>query len=168
MKIFKKRGLYLLIILGIFLADKISKIIINSIFSQDNSHVISVIKGFFNIIYVENRGAIWGTFQEYTLPITIVSIIALFFLLFYFFKIPQECKLELIAFSFVCGGALGNISDRIIQGYVVDFVDMYVGKFHWATYNIADSFISIGIVLLLISIIFNKCPDHKKSNKKEV
>lgn len=55
------------------------------------------------------------------------------------------------------GGAVGNIVDRFLLGYVVDFIDIYIKSYHWPTFNIADSFISIGIVLLLISVLRNKC-----------
>jgi signal peptidase II len=158
----KERKLYLLIIFLVLSLDLVSKFIIKSIFSVDKFRTITVIKKFFNIIYTENRGAIWGSFQQYSFIITIISILALIFIIVYFFRIPKECKTEILAFSLVCGGALGNISQRVFQGYVVDFIDMYHKKFHWATFNIADSFISIGIVILIISIIFSHCPDKNK------
>ena len=61
-----------------------------------------------------------------------------------------------IAFSFVIGGALGNLNDRIIYGYVIDFIEVYYNTFYWPIFNIADVAISIGVILLLCNIIFNK------------
>ena len=162
-----QRKYYLALILFIFGLDKITKLLIKSTFAHDRYKTIEVIKNFANFIYTENKGAIWGIFQDYSKIITVVSVIALVVIFIYFFKIPRECKLELLAFSSLCGGALGNIFDRVFDGYVIDFIDVYVKKFHWATFNVADSFISIGIVLLIISIIFNRCPVQKISDKEK-
>ncbi len=156
----KKR--YLLIFSLIIIADQVSKIIIQSIFNPSPYKVIPVIKNFFLIRYVENRGAVWGFFSQSTntiIPkvITVLSIIALIVVVYFFLKLESRCVLELTSLAFIIGGAIGNIIDRLFQGYVVDFLDVYVKSFHWPTFNVADSFISIGVILLLISIWRGKC-----------
>lgn len=161
----KERRFYLLIILIVLALDKATKLVIQAVFSADPHRTIVVIQDFLNIIYTENRGAIWGLFQRHSQVITLVSCLALVLIFVYFFKIPRECRLELLAFSLLCGGALGNILDRLIQGYVVDFVDMVFGRFHWATYNLADSAITIGITLLIVSLVFNRCPQPNPKSK---
>ena len=123
---------------------------------------INIIKGFFKIIYIRNSGVIWGIFNDsgsnlIPVIITVLSILALLTVIYIFVKTSLTCRLELVSLSFIIGGAVGNIFDRFVLGYVVDFIDLYIKSYHWPTFNVADSFISIGIVLLLISVLRNKC-----------
>ena len=159
MNLIKKKWYFSLIFL-ITIVDQISKFIIKANFNLYEQ--ISIIKGFFKIIYVRNDGVVWGLFANsksniIPIVITILSILALLTVLYIFAKTAITCRLELISLSFIMGGALGNMIDRFIQGYVVDFIDLYIKNYHWPTFNIADSFISMGIVLLLISVLRNKC-----------
>jgi signal peptidase II len=146
----------------IIIADQATKIAIQSVFNGNYFKTIHVIKNFFLLRYVENRGAVWGIFSQSAntwIPkvITGLSIIALIVVLYFFLKLEHKCTLELTAMSFIIGGAIGNIIDRLYQGYVVDFIDIYVKTHHWPTFNIADSFISIGVALLIFSIWRGKC-----------
>jgi signal peptidase II len=123
---------------------------------------IEVIKGFFQITHVRNSGAVWGILSDHpgqwvSLVITGLSIVALVIIFYYFLKLEAKCTFELTSLSFIIGGALGNNIDRVIRGYVIDFIDMYIKNHHWPTYNIADSFITIGVILLIISIWREKC-----------
>jgi len=68
-------------------------------------------------------------------------------------KLKPEAKLEAISLSLVIGGAIGNVIDRICYGYVIDFLDIYIGSSHWPAFNVADSAICIGAVLLIIDSI---------------
>lgn len=153
---------YLLIFSLIIIVDQASKLIIQSLFKTEPFKVIPIIRNFFDIRYVENRGAVWGILSHTNsdlIPkvITVLNVLALFVVLYFFLKIQASCTLELTSLSFVIGGALGNVFDRIYQGYVVDFIDVYIKTQHWPTFNIADSFISIGVCLLIISIWRGKC-----------
>jgi len=159
LKIIKKK-LYVSLVFFIILFDQITKFLMRSNFNLYEQ--VDIIKGFFKIIYVQNSGVIWGLFQNtqskiIPVIITILSISALLTVAYIFLKTPISCKLELFSLSFVVGGAIGNIIDRFILGYVVDFIDIYIKNYHWPTFNVADSFISIGIILLLISVFRNKC-----------
>jgi signal peptidase II len=156
----KKR--YLLIFSLIIIADQATKIAIQSVFNGNHFKVIHVIKDFFLLRYVENKGAVWGMFSQSAnawIPkiITGLSIIALLVVLYFFMKLECKCTLELTSLAFIIGGAIGNIIDRLYQGYVVDFLDVYIKTHHWPTFNIADSFISIGVALLIFSIWRGKC-----------
>lgn len=71
-------------------------------------------------------------------------------------KNPREDKITALALTLVLGGALGNLFDRIYHGYVVDFIDFYIQHWHWYTFNIADSFITVGAILLLFKALFSK------------
>lgn len=111
---------------------------------------------------MRNKGAVWGIFSDSAhsvVPkiITVLSIIALVVVIYFFLKLDAKCKWELASFSFIIGGASGNIIDRIVQGWVVDFLDVIIFGYHWPTFNVADSFISTGVVLLIISIWRGKC-----------
>jgi len=105
---------------------------------------------------------VWGIFSNPShsiIPklITVLSAVALVIVIYYFLKIHAKCVWELVSLSFIIGGAVGNIIDRIVQGYVVDFLDVYIKNLHWPTFNVADSFISIGVIILIISIWRGKC-----------
>jgi len=153
---------YIVIFSLIIILDQVSKLIIQSIFNDNPYKVIQVIRDFFQVRYVENQGAVWGIFSQSAhtiIPklITIFSIVALVVVIYFFLKLESRCVFELTSLSFIIGGALGNIIDRLYQGYVVDFLHVYVNDYHWPTFNVADSFISIGVVLLIISIWRGKC-----------
>jgi signal peptidase II len=151
---------YLVLIGSIIFLDQATKFIITS--SLNLYDRIEVIKGFFQVIYVRNSGAIWGILSDHPNAwvqkvITILSVAALVIVIYYFLKLPSRCLSELISLSFIMGGAVGNIIDRLFQGYVVDFLDFYIKDLHWPTFNAADSFISIGVVILIFSIWRGKC-----------
>ncbi len=153
---------FILLFAFIIIADQVSKFLIKGAFAANPHKVITVIKNFFTFRYVENRGAVWGMFSNSAnnlIPkiITGLSILALVIVIYFFLKLGDDCKLELVSISFIIGGALGNIIDRVYQGYVVDFLDMKFFGYHWPTYNVADSFISVGVALLIISIWRGKC-----------
>jgi signal peptidase II len=156
----KKR--YLVTFSLIIILDQVTKLIIQSVFNGNPYRVIHIIKGFFLFRYVENRGAVWGIFSNTgstVIPkvITLLSIVALIVVIYYFLKLEARCALELTSLSFIIGGALGNIIDRLYQGYVVDFLELYIKDYHWPTFNVSDSFISIGVIILIISIWRGKC-----------
>ncbi len=153
---------YIFIFSLIIIVDQITKLIIQDIFKGDPFKEINVIKNFLLFRYVENKGAVWGTFSQTTnkaIPvlITVFSMAALIIVLYFFLKLQSKCAVELTSLSFIIGGAIGNLIDRLYQGYVVDFIDVYVKDYHWPTFNVADSFISMGVVLLVISIWRGKC-----------
>jgi signal peptidase II len=153
---------YIAIFSIIIILDQAAKFMIQAVFNGNPYKVITVIKDFFLIRYVENKGAVWGILSQSTsviIPkvITILSVLALIIVIYFFLKLESKCAFELTSLSFVMGGALGNIIDRLYQGYVVDFLDVFIRDYHWPTFNIADSFITIGVILLIISIWRGKC-----------
>lgn len=158
--ILKSKKRYFLIFCAIIIADQVAKLIIKAnvgLYEQ-----IVVIKGFFHITQVRNTGAVWGILSGHPNPvvslvITGLSIAALVVVFCFFLKLESHCVFELTSFSFIIGGALGNLIDRVTRGYVIDFIDMFIKKHHWPTYNVADSFITIGVILLIISIWRGKC-----------
>jgi signal peptidase II len=115
---------------------------------------------FFNLTYVHNYGAAFsilydaGGWQRYFLSAIALGVSAL--ILWWLRGTKKELILLPVAFSFILGGALGNVYDRMVYGYVIDFLDLYYGSYHWPAFNIADSAIFIGAGLLIIDMFKNK------------
>ena len=100
---------------------------------------VKVVEGFWNWRYAENKGAAWSLFAKagdaFRLPFLIgVSIAAVFFIINFIRKLEPEQKLLMWSLSLICGGAIGNLIDRVYLGYVIDFIDWYAGTYHWPTF----------------------------------
>ena len=145
----------ILIILIIGL-DQASKFIFNNnlVLNQLNP----VIKGFFYLTLVHNRGAAFGVLKNQLPLFILISVFAIILISFNFKKSPKNKKFSLnnLALSLIFSGAIGNLIDRIIFGYVIDFLDFRV----WPVFNVADSAITIGAILLGWSLLF--VPESKK------
>jgi signal peptidase II len=111
---------------------------------------------FLRIVYVENKGAAFGLFAALGNKFFIViSLITIAVIIIYALKFAKG--LETYSFSLILGGAIGNLIDRLTIGKVVDFIDVFIGNWHWPAFNVADSALTIGIGLfILINIIPNK------------
>jgi len=120
---------------------------------------------YFNLYYVRNYGAAFSFLSDqagwqrwfFTIIASVISLGILFWLT----KLRASQKLLIIALSFVLGGALGNLYDRVSYGYVIDFIDWYVGSYHWPAFNIADASISLGAILLILDTFLNPDSDRK-------
>lgn len=157
LKLFKTTGLRWLWLTGLVLIlDQLTKIwVLND---MDLYQSISVLP-FFNLTYVHNYGAAFSFLSDaggwqrwfFTAIAVIVSIVILVWLK----QSKKEQVLLPCAFSLILGGALGNLYDRLVYGYVVDFLDFYLGNWHWPAFNLADSAIFIGAALLIIDAFRN-------------
>ncbi len=160
----KKAFVRLCFISGFVVAlDQITKAVIKS--SVQKYEAIPVIKGFFNIVFVENPGGAFGLFADQSVFVRqfvflfLSSIIAIFVLWFYK-KISKEYYFLSCGVAMIFGGATGNLIDRFrFEGKVVDFLDFYIKSYHWPAFNVADSAINIGMFILLYHILFNKISD---------
>jgi signal peptidase II len=135
----------------------------NWIFSSDRLPFISLdILPFFNLTMVWNQGISFGLFQSGN-PWPLIIIAGLISTLFSVWLYRTKSWLEAVSLSMVIGGAIGNIIDRLHFGAVADFFDFYIGDWHYPAFNIADSLISVGIVMLVVnSLFFNQ--NNKKSS----
>ena len=129
----------------IFVLDQVTKYLIRSHLSL--FEVINVLP-FFNIVYVENTGSAFGMFKGLGnivfIAIASVAIVSVVVLLI-------KDRENRTGFSLILGGAAGNLADRVFLGHVVDFLDVFVGKFHWPAFNVADSALTVGIALLAVN-----------------
>ena len=128
--------------------DIVSKLVVSNLMDVYDS--IIIIKNFFNITYVRNNGAAWSLFAGRTWLLIIVSLIIISFIILYIYKNRPKNKFEMIGYSLVLGGAIGNFIDRIVYGYVIDFLDFNIFGYDYPIFNLADTFIVIGVIILCI------------------
>ncbi|GGA70993.1 lipoprotein signal peptidase [Neiella marina] len=127
------------------------------------------VTSFFNLTYVRNYGAAFsflsdaGGWQRWFF--TIIAFAVSVMLLYWLRKNDASQRLQNIAFALVLGGALGNVIDRLYHGFVIDFLDFYVGNYHWPAFNVADSAICVGAGLLIWDAFINK-PEQNSDTAK--
>jgi len=136
------------------LLDQASKLYIHRTMELYQS--IPVIDGLFNIFYIRNRGAAFSFLSQasWRLPFFIaISLIASGVILVAFGRLRNDQKLAQISLAMIFSGAVGNLIDRVRLGEVIDFLDVYWGVHHWPAFNVADSFICVGVVLLALDML---------------
>ena len=157
-----------LLISFLILVDQITKGVIQSTFSLGEN--ISVIDGFFNITYVRNSGAAFGMGAGASeiirqILFILLPVLACFWLVTLIWKTRKDNLVLCLAYSLILAGAIGNLIDRVSLGYVVDFLDFYIGYKHFPAFNVADSAITVGAFFLIWDMILEY---KNKSGKEEV
>jgi signal peptidase II len=132
----------------VFVADQVAKAWLVGML--DPGEVLRVVGDLVRLIHSQNRGALFGLFQDSAVLFGIVSIGVIGLIIWYHGHSGRNTLLS-VALGLLLGGALGNMIDRLRLGYVVDFVDLGIGNLRWYTFNVADAAISLAIVLLLAS-----------------
>lgn len=151
----------IIIILSIIflIIDQITKIlVVNSLVPGEN---IEIIKNIFSIIYTNNTGAAFSILLGKRIFLIVVAVLIIGVLLYYIKRNKIEKKIDIIALSFVIGGSLGNLIDRIVRGYVIDFISIKIGNYNFPIFNVADILIVIGVFLLLLSSRRRQSDDNK-------
>lgn len=149
------------LIIGIVLLDRASKFLA-ALFLQQTS--VALWEGVFHLTYVENTGAAFSILTGHTLLLGVFSFFMVILLSYYLNKRQKEDAnmFELIGLAFIIGGAIGNLYDRIVLGYVIDYFDFRLINF--AVFNVADSFITLGAILIGISLFI----DEKNKKSRDV
>jgi len=149
---------YILIAFLIVILDFISK---QWIFNHLDLGSALVITSFFNIVHFQNTGAAFSFLSEasgwqryFFIVVSLIAIVIIIRLIRERLKQPLLC----LALAFVLGGALGNLCDRSFYGFVIDFIYVHYEAYYWPAFNVADSFISIGVALILYDAFKNKKP----------
>lgn len=155
------RKRHLMIAVAVFLLDRLTKLLIIHNLELDDS--VSIIPGFFRLTHLENPGAAFSMFAESSSPfrtalLVSVSVAALAVVSFLLWKRRNEFNATTLALSLILGGAFGNLWDRLADGKVTDFLDFYVGSHHWPPFNMADSAIVVGALLLMIRMLRKDAP----------
>jgi signal peptidase II len=150
------RSGYLLCAFGIYLADQVSKAwaVRELRLGQDRQ----IIPGLFDLIYTENPGIAFGQLQEGGAFgrwfFVVLAAAASIGVLYYFWRTPRNDDRVLGACALMLAGIVGNLTDRVRLGFVVDFIAFHAGSYHWPTFNVADASITIGTLLLAYDVIF--------------
>ena len=134
----------------VLLLDQLSKVIIRT--SLNVNSFIRVIGDFFKISHVENKGAAWSIFNGKWIFLVLISLLFLLFIFNCIRKDNRNTKLNICAYSFLIGGIIGNMIDRIIYRTVTDFLDFKIFGYHFPVFNIADTFIVVGMIIFIIDI----------------
>ena len=157
-KLLSQTGLrYLWLALLVFVLDQWSKYAV--VDAMDLYQSIQVLP-FFNLTYVHNYGAAFSFLHDadgwQRWFFSIIAFVVSGLILWWLKSTPREQHLLSVAFNFILGGALGNVYDRLMHGYVIDFLDFYLGGWHWPAFNLADSAIFVGAALLILDMLKNK------------
>ena len=148
----------ILISLVLLAVDQISKTIVTKLIDINNG--VEIIKNFFYLTYTHNTGAAFSILTGQRILLILIAVAILIIIFNYIRKNKVEGKLDKLAFSLIIGGSLGNLLDRIVRGYVVDFIDVKIFGYDFPIFNLADTFIVIGVFLLLIITLIRKEDKH--------
>ena len=167
---FAWRAGYLLAAFGIYMADQASKAWAVKTLRFGEERV--VVRGFLQLIYTENPGIAFGQLQEggsfgrwFFVVLAVLAAIAVFY---YFLRTPRNDDRVLGACALLLAGISGNLTDRARLGYVVDFIVLHAGDYHWPTFNIADASITVGALLLAYDLIFSHRSTRMNADLKDV
>lgn len=154
----KKLSIIIIAIFGIAL-DQISKLYISSnlILYKKNP----IINNFFNITYVQNKGAAWGILDGNSVFLVLITLIALFIIIRFIFKEENLTKLDILSYGLLLGGITGNFIDRILRGFVIDFLDFYIFGYDFPVFNIADIMIVVSVIIMVISYLRGDINENK-------
>src|SRR6476659_3052688 len=149
---------YLLCAFGIYMVDQSSKAwAVRALRFGDERQII---KGFLDLIYTENPGIAFGQLQEggsfgrwFFVVLAIAAALAVFY---YFIRTPRNDDRVLGACSLLLAGIVGNLTDRARLGYVIDFIVVHAGSYHWPTFNVADASITLGAILLAYDMVIGQ------------
>ena len=150
------RGAYLWIMAAVTILDQLTKALVDRFMALHESHVL--VDGLLRLTYVRNRGAAFGILSDAELPyqsllFSAMSLAALAAIAIYAWRLPARSRLPRAALALIMGGAVGNLLDRLRLRYVIDFVDAHWGLHHWPAFNVADSAITVGVVLLVVDML---------------
>ncbi len=151
--------LFVLLLVALDQFSKIAMKAINSIYSEG----FTIIKDFFYITYAENTGAAFSILKGQRWFFITMALIVIVVIIYYLIKHKPK-SLEKVSLQLILAGAIGNLIDRVTYGYVIDFLDFYIFGYDFPVFNIADSCITIGAILLIISELF--IGDKKRLWKK--
>ncbi len=147
---------------AVIIADQITKFIILRDVGLHTT--IPVIPGFFQITHVQNPGGAFGFLANQSALVRgilflAVSTVAVGLVAWFYHKTPPTHRWLAAGFALIFGGAIGNLIDRVRLGRVVDFLDFFIGRWHWPAFNVADSAITVGITIFVIHVIAGRMPD---------
>lgn len=161
-----KNSLWLLVSLGIILIDQLTKYGMSHWLVQGEAWPLLP---FVNLTIAHNQGAAFSFLSQDSgwqrWFLIILAIMVSIGLVVYLLRLGSHQKTLALSLALITGGALGNVIDRIYNGYVIDFIDVYVGRWHWPVFNVADSCIVVGVILLVFSSNILQVRQHDKNSR---
>ena len=146
-----------------FIIDLISKQLIMHL--MELGQQIKLINNFFYITYTKNNGAAWSILEDKRILLLIITVVVLFFINKYINK-EKQSKIESFTFGMIIGGIVGNLFDRIFYKSVVDFLDFKIFGYDYPIFNLADTFIVVGIIILVIIWIKGEYHERIESRRE--
>lgn len=162
----KFQTLLLVPAIAVIALDQVTKLIV--VRTLPLHETVPVIRGLFNLLHLRNRGIAFGLLNRpgsdsIFFFLTVMTIGAVLLMIFWFSRLTREERKIKLGLSLIIGGAVGNLIDRLRLGEVIDFLDFYVGAYHWPAFNVADSAITIGTLWLAVTLIFE--PPQKRGKR---
>jgi signal peptidase II len=160
--------LTLIVGITVLVLDRLSKYFVTQSLGPDTPHnSVEIIGSFLRFTYVTNTGAAFSLFSDRTEVLALFSLIAAFFMLFGRRLFHLDSLVQRLSLGLVLGGTVGNLIDRAFVGYVIDFIDVGIGNLRWYIFNIADSSLVVGIILLAITILFFSAEEQASHHEVE-
>lgn len=165
---FKAHLIFWSLAIGGLLLDLWSKKAAFDWLGREQTHSVSIIDGFLRFIIALNDGAAFSTFSGKAYLLTAISVVALLVVFGVFLFSGTQYRSIHIALGLFTGGICGNLFDRIFNdGLVRDFIDVYYRDKHWPTFNVADSLLCIGVVLLIVSTFLSETSSQKHARQRK-
>lgn len=142
-----------------FFIDQIVKILVSNNLELNKS--VEIVKNFLSITYVQNDGAAWSLFSGNRILLITITLIAIALIYFFLIKGRNLKKFDIIVYGLLLGGIIGNLMDRVIFGYVIDYLDFYLFNYNYPIFNLADTFIVISVFFIIIDMFRSE----KNANK---
>ncbi len=139
----------------ILFLDQLSKLMVAEVWSLPVGYRNDILENVFTFVHWRNKGAAWGIFDGHTFLLGIVSAVVLVLMIVFFRSLTEGHRMQELGFGLVLGGVVGNLLDRFIRGSVVDFLWFHHDSFSWPAFNIADSGITIGVTLYVLSVLWH-------------
>jgi len=158
--------MWILLIAGVVLLDQLTKILVWSLMQVGES--VDIIPNVFRFTYVQNEGAAFGMLAEHRWIFMVLSVIGIAAMLIYLWRFRPNSRLACTALSLIIGGGIGNMIDRVVLGYVVDFLDFCAFPNLWMwVFNVADSCVCIGAGLLILWLVLDMVREIRKEKKRK-
>lgn len=166
----KKYGMLALIAGLVAILDQISKAAVLAMIPLYRT--VPVIPGFFNLTHVRNPGGAFGFLADHihgfaTILFIAFTLAAVVLVIYFYVSTPPTHRFLAAGFAMILGGAVGNLIDRLRFGAVVDFLDVYVGRYHWPSFNVADSAVTVGICIFIFHYLANRMPEDQPATDEQ-
>lgn len=155
---------YYIVALILIIIDQFTKWLV--VVNMEIGERITIIEDFFYLLSHRNSGAAWGILQGQMLFFYIITVIVIIAIVYYMQKYAKNNALLAIGLSLILGGAIGNFIDRVLRQEVVDFASFIIVNYNFPIFNVADSALTIGVILVFLAMIVEEINERKEKNKK--